>query len=126
MFNLLQSYVRQPAPDHSSQPTAGHSARLNSIDLDQLAGNPELPTAFETQISNQLDDLNGLLSGPTYMNVNVVTNNVVTSTPLNLECSMPNVPPPSLPMAASAAGKSNFFICNFVNCNVINLNEIFS
>ena len=98
--------MRQPAPDHSSQPTAGHSGRLNSIDLDQVGvtGNPELPPGYETQISNQLDDTNGFLSGPTYMNVNVVTNNVVTSTPLNLECSMPNVPPPSLPIASSAPG----------------------
>ena len=66
LFNLLQSYVRQPVPDHSSQPPAtatGHSGRLNSIDIDQdRVVNPELPAQYETQISSH-DDPNILPSG---------------------------------------------------------------
>lgn len=39
------------------------------------------------------------------MNVNCPTNLVIP--PLNLECSMPNVPPPSLPQVGSATNTDN-------------------
>ena len=93
LFNLLQSYVRQPATDHSSHPTtAGHSVRHSSIDIDQdrdRLANPE--HNFETQTSLQE---NVLQAGPHYINVNCPSTNG-----LNVDCPMPSVPPPSLPLA---------------------------